>query len=184
MAPCTQASSAPVSGTTSVSRPACAASSAVKGAPVSVARARKRRPTTRWAGTRMRAGATPTRTSLKAKVLAEAATAMSAAARRPSPPARACPLTRTMTGAGDDVMAVRISGMREAPVRSRSFRSAPEQKTLPVPVTTMARTTRSVVASRNPSASSASRREESAFRLCGESSVSVHTAPSRSTWTS
>ena len=44
------------------------------------------------------AGATPTRTSLKAKVLSDGATARSDTAIKPRPPARACPLTFAMTG--------------------------------------------------------------------------------------
>ena len=101
---------------------------------------RKRRSTTRSAGTRIMAGATPTRTSVKANVLASAATAMSAAAMSPSPPARACPLTRAMTGTGLSTMEVRMSGMRFGAAAPRSERSAPEQNTVPAPVRTTART--------------------------------------------
>ena len=79
------------------------------------------------------AGATPTRTSVKANVLASAATAMSAAAMRPRPPARAWPLTRAMTGTGLSTMDVRMSGMRLGAAVPRSERSAPEQNTVPVP---------------------------------------------------
>ena len=45
------------------------------------------------AGTMIMAGATPTRTSVKAKDAWAGATAMSAAATKPMPPARAWPLT-------------------------------------------------------------------------------------------
>ena len=95
------------------------------------------------------AGATPTRTSVKANVLASAATAMSAAAMRPRPPARAWPLTRTMTGTALSTMDVRMAGMRSGAALPRSDRSAPEQNTVPVPVSTTARTSGSPVASRN-----------------------------------
>ncbi len=174
----TQASRAVSSSTAAVSNPAAAASAALKRSPVSVKRASTRGPMTRSAGTRIIAGATPTRTSVKANVLAAAATAMSAAAMRPRPPARACPLTRAITGTGLSTMAVRTSGMRFGAAAPRSDRSAPEQKTVPVPESTMARTSMSPVASRNASSSSPSRREESALRLCGESSVRVR-MPSR-----
>ena len=122
---------------------------------------------TRSAGTRIMAGATPTRTSVKAKVAAAAATAMSAAAISPSPPARACPLTRTSTGTGLSSMVVRISGIRLGAPEPRSDRSAPEQKTVPAPVRTTARTSASAVASRNAWASWSSSRVERALRLDG-----------------
>ncbi len=85
-------------------------SRASKRSPVSVMRARNRGSITRRAGTKIMAGATPTRTSVKANVLASAATARSDAAISPSPPARACPLTRAMTGTGLSTMHVRIVG--------------------------------------------------------------------------
>ena len=110
---------------------------------------------TRSAGTRIMAGATPTRTSVKANVLASAATAMSAAAMRPSPPARAWPLTRTMTGTALSTMDVRMAGMRLGAAVPRSDRSAPEQNTVPAPVSTTARTSGSSVASRNACSSCA-----------------------------
>ena len=169
----TQASSAASSGVTAVSRPAATASAAPKRSPVRVARARKRRSTTRSAGTRIMAGATPTRTSVKAKVAASAATAMSAAAMRPMPPARAWPLTRTMTGTALSTMDVRMAGMRLGAAVPRSDRSAPEQNTVPVPVSTTARTSGSPVASRNACSSCANSAADSALRLAGESSVSV-----------
>ena len=68
---------------------------------------------------------------------------------RPRPPARAWPLTRAMTGTGLSTMQVRMSGMRLGAAAPRSERSAPEQNTVPDPVSTMARTSGSVVASRN-----------------------------------
>ena len=138
-------------------------------------RARNRGSITRRAGTRIMAGATPTRTSVKANVLAVAATARSAAAMSPSPPARACPLTRAMTGTGLSTMHVRMSGIRFGAAPPRSARSAPEQNTVPAPVSTMARTSSSPVASRNARSSSSSNCADKALRLCGESSVSVRT---------
>ena len=119
------------------------------------------------------AGATPTRTSVNANVLASAATAMSAAAIRPSPPARACPLTRAMTGTALSTMDVRMSGMRLGAAAPLSDRSAPEQNTFPAPVRTTARTSGARVASRNACSSCASRLADRALRLPGESSVNV-----------
>ena len=169
----TQASRVATSGVAAVSSPAATASAAPKRSPVRVARARKRRSTTRRAGTRIMAGATPTRTSVKAKVASVVATAMSAAAMRPMPPARAWPLTRTMIGTALSAMDVRMAGIRLGAAAPRSDRSAPEQNTVPVPVSTTARTSGSPVASRNAGSSCAKRRSESALRLAGESSVSV-----------
>ena len=113
------------------------------------------------------AGATPTRTSLNAKVLPSTATARSQAAIRPSPPARACPFTRAITGTGLSTSVVRMPGMRLGAATPRSERSAPEQNTGPVPVSTMALTSGSVVASRNARSSSSRRRVDSALRLAG-----------------
>ena len=121
------------------------------------------------------AGATPMRTSLKPKVAPAGAAARSAAAMRPMPPARAWPLTRATTGTGLSTMPLRISGMRVGAPDPRSERSAPEQKTVPAPVSTTARTSASVVASRNACASSSSNRDDNALRLAGESSVMVRT---------
>ena len=140
--------------------------------------ARKRWSMTRSAGTRIMAGATPTRTSVKANVADSGAAAKSHAAMRPSPPARAWPLTRAMTGAGLSTMAVRMSGMRLGAAAPRSERSAPEQNTVPVAVSTTARTSGSLVASRNARSNSSSRRDDSALRLDGESSVMVRMPPS------
>ncbi len=141
-------------------------------------RAKKRRSMTRRAGTMIIAGATPTRTSVKANVAASGATAMSAAAMRPSPPARAWPFTRAMTGTALSTIVVRMSGMRFGAARPRSDRSAPEQNTVPAPVSTTTRTSGSRVASRNAWSSSSRSRADSALRFSGESSVRVRTPPS------
>ncbi len=75
--------------------------------------------------------------------------------------------------------------MREVTVPVVPERSAPEQKTVPVSaVRTMTRTSASVVASCNPAVNSSSSCDDRALRLCGESRVSVCTAPLRSEWTS
>ena len=121
------------------------------------------------------AGATPTRTSLKPKVAASGATAMSAAAINPSPPARAAPFTRAITGTGHSARVRRISGMRLGAAVPRSERSAPEQNTVPAPVSTTTRTAGSSADCRSAAASSSSRRDERALRFEGESSVTVRT---------
>ena len=143
-----------------------------------------RRSITSSAATMIMAGATPTRTSLKAKDAPAGATAMSAAATRPMPPARACPFTRAMTGTGLSTMVVRISGIRFGAAEPRSARSAPEQNTEPAPVSTMARTSTSATAPHSAAANSSSMADESAFRLCGESRTSVQMPWSCSTLTS
>ena len=83
-----------------------------------------------------------------------------------------------MTGTGLSTMAVRMAGMRLGAAAPRSDRSAPEQNTVPAPVSTTARTSASLVASRNASSNCANKRAERALRLAGESSVRVRT-PSR-----
>ena len=78
-----------------------------------------------------------------------------------------------MTGTALSTMDVRMAGMRLGAAAPRSDRSAPEQNTVPAPVRTTARTSGSLVASRNACSSCASRLAESALRLAGESSVNV-----------
>ena len=95
----------------------------------------------------------------------------------PSPPARACPLTRTMTGTGLSTM-VR-EDLRHAVGRGRAtlgqvgaraeHRPGPGQHD-------GAHVRGPSVASRNACSSCSSRRAESALRLAGESSVRVRIA--------
>ena len=110
---------------------------------------------------------------------------MSAAAIRPSPPARAGPPTRATTGFGHSQTAASTSPMPApaghlAATRERgarvSFRSAPEQKTGPVWLSTI--DPHRVVGDRRGqrrSSSSSISAEDSALRLCGLSRVSVAT---------
>ena len=74
--------------------------------------------------------------------------------------------------------------MRLGAADPRSERSAPEQNTVPAPVSTTTRTARSSAASPSAVASSSSRRDESALRFDGESSVTVRTPSASSTPTS
>ena len=96
------------------------------------------------------AGITPSRTSVNANVASRVQTAMSAAAIRPSPPARAGPATRATTGLGNSQSAASTSASISAGTRPASrasavsFRSAPEQKTGPVCESTTTRTAGSV----------------------------------------
>ena len=84
-----------------------------------------------------------------------------------------------MTGTALSTMAVRMAGMRLGAAAPRSDRSAPEQNTVPAPVSTTARTSESAgcVTQRlfqlRPTTGA-----ESALRLAGESRVRVRT-PSR-----
>ena len=143
---------------------------------------------TRSAGTAITAGATPTRTSVKAKVAEAGATARSQAATNPMPPARTCPFTRATTGWGSSARHESTSGSDTgwSPVGgcSRSCRSAPEQNTVPAPVNTTARTPGSACTARRAAPSSASSRTERALRFRGESRVTVTTGPRRSARTS
>ena len=95
----------------------------------------------------MIAGARPRRTSVKANEAVSVATARSQAPTMPMPPARTCPVIRAITGLSSSMTAV--SSPVIAAVASdidpppASDRSAPEQKTRPVWVSTTARTPRS-----------------------------------------
>lgn len=90
------------------------------------------------------AGATPMRASVKAKEAVSVATETSAAPTMPRPPARTCPVTAAITGlsssmtaASSDMIDLVESAIDRLPA---SARSAPAQKTLPVWVSTTART--------------------------------------------
>ncbi len=133
----------------------------------------------------MIAGTTPMRTSVKAKVASAGARAMSAAATRPIPPARAGPLRRATTGLGPAMIRSKISGSSGAgstgsPLSAAptSLRSAPALKTGPVPVSTTARTSSSSIAAPRASKRPARSRADRALRLRGESRVIVATARS------
>ena len=92
----------------------------------------------------MMAGITPTRTSLNANVAPSAAIVRSHAAVRPSPPPKACPLMRPITGFGElqIVFSTVTNGCSppSAAVRPPLFRSAPAQNAAPAPVSTTVRT--------------------------------------------
>jgi hypothetical protein len=134
--------------------------------------------------TEIMAGITPTRTSLKLNFAVSTATAMSAAATRPIPPPKACPLIAAITGLGPSRVSLRIStkglvaplpGSATSP---RLLRSAPAQKAGPLPVSTIARTAGSAMAAFRCSPISFTIAAESALRFCGESSV-IHAAGPR-----
>ena len=129
------------------------------------------------------------RTSVNAKVASRTATAMSQAATRPTPPARAGPATRAMTGVSDVQSVLRIAGNSLTPWSSDpaprdSRRSIPEQNTGPVWVRTITRTDSSRVAVSRWAESSRRTCAESALRLRGESSVIVAVPPVTSRCTS
>ena len=109
---------------------------------------------------------------MNAKVAPSAATAMSQAATRPMPPARAWPLTCATTGLRS------VAICRSSPISSSgplliesALRSAPEQKVEPVWVSSTARTPSSPSASSRAAASSSTSAADRALRLCGESRV-------------
>ena len=125
------------------------------------------------------AGVTPMRASVNANDDPAAATAMSHAPTMPRPPARTCPAIRAMTGLGSSTisrstaMIVMLASPSE-PVPAAA-RSAPEQNTRPVCVSTTARTPGSSPASLSRADSSAMSWADRAFRLCGESRMTVAT---------
>jgi hypothetical protein len=105
------------------------------------------------------AGARPIRASVKANDAPSAATARSHAPTMPMPPARTCPAIRAMTGWGSStislstaMIAVPVSPSEPVPAAARS---APEQNTRPVCVSTTVRTPRSALASPSRAVSSA-----------------------------
>ena len=136
----------------------------------------------------MTAGITPSRTSEKANVASAAQTAMSAAAIRPRPPARAGPATRARTGFGHSQIAASTSPSRADRQGARGERGggllqvgAGAEDRAGVASSTITRTAGSAAAARQ-------RREQlrvisavdRALRLCGLSRVSVAT-PGRRT---
>lgn len=118
---------------------------------------------------------------MKANVASCAQTARSAAAIRPSPPARAGPATRATTGFGHSQTAASTSPsipagtLPLAYAAAVSFRSAPEQNTGPVWSSTTTRTASSATAAASPASSSVISGVESALRLCGLFRVRVVT---------
>ena len=129
------------------------------------------------------AGVAPIRTSLNANVAGSGATAMSQAAIRPIPPARALPFTRQTTGLGLSQISRRICGNNSGAVTlpdRPSFRSAPAQKTGSAPVSTITRQPGSSSADPSASRNWSSSALDSALRLAGEFSVTVVTAPAGS----
>ena len=90
----------------------------------------------------MMAGATPIRTSEKAKFACVGESATSAAATRPMPPARTCPFSATMLalGSSQSWVSTSTSVTGAAATEPGVLRSAPEQKTVPVAVRTTQRT--------------------------------------------
>ena len=128
----------------------------------------------------MIAAASPSLTSVSAKVASSAAIAMSEAATMPIPPARTAPCSRVTTGLSIDTISRCSSTIRRAPSSMppalASDRSAPEQKTLPSARISTTRTASSAAARSSPANSSVTSWRDSAFRLCWESSVRVATA--------
>ena len=126
------------------------------------------------------AGMTPTRTSLKANSADSAATVRSHAAASPTPPPKAWPLIRPMTGFGNSqtVFSTSTKGLSAAPMPP-AFRSAPAQNAGPAPVRTTARTSAAALAAARCARSSPTSASESAFRRSGWSSV-IHAASPRS----
>src|SRR2546430_662549 len=103
-----------VAGTAAVTRPTCAARVPSKTSPVRNSSAAAREVSRGSTVAEMTAGTTPRRTSEKANVASVGQTAMSAAATRPSPPARAGPPTRATTGFGHPQTACSSSPLRAA----------------------------------------------------------------------
>jgi hypothetical protein len=130
------------------------------------------------------AGIKPRRTSLKLNFADVTPIAMSAAATRPTPPPKACPLTAAITGFGPSQMSCRIStkgflpALSEVTASPRLLRSAPAQNAGPLPVTTITRTSVSAIAAFRCSRSSRTSGAESALRFAGESKV-IHAARPR-----
>ncbi len=121
------------------------------------------------------AAASPSRTSVSANVDVPAAMLMSAAATMPMPPARTAPATRATTGFGQATIARCTSTIRCAPTAIptvvASARSAPAQNTSIAERITTTRTASSAPAVSRCSISSPVSCCDSAFLLCGESSV-------------
>jgi NAD(P)-dependent dehydrogenase (short-subunit alcohol dehydrogenase family) len=97
-------------------------------------------------------GTKPERTSGRTKNASSTATAISAAAAIASPAPIAAPLTRQTTGTGESSILLRIcpSSSVDNSIRAgspSSDRSAPEENTVPAPVTTMTRTDGSAASS-------------------------------------
>ena len=115
---------------------------------------------------------------MNAKVVPGVPTAMSHAPTSPMPPARTCPSSRAITGLGSSTI-VRSRVTSRAVVRCgpsgslASRRSLPEQNTVPVWVSTIARTPSSAAAAPSADSSAATRAAESALRFAGESRVIV-----------
>ena len=117
---------------------------------------------------------------MNANVASSTATAMSAAATMPTPPARAGPASLATTGFELVQIWVRISGNSLTPSVAEpavpaSLRSMPAQNTGPVWSRTITRTASSPAAVARWSRSSRRSCADSALRLCGESSVIVAT---------
>ena len=104
------AASSSSAGTARVSSPISAALAASNTSPVRKYSAAARGSSLRSTGTEIIAGTTPSRTSVNAKEAVTGAIAKSHAATRPSPPARAVPFRRQMTGFGLSQISARISG--------------------------------------------------------------------------
>ena len=132
----------------------------------------------------MIAGATPIRTSAKANVAFAGATTMSHDATRPIPPALTAPFSAAITGFGACSRDRRRSGYVTPAEGCAPLRSAPEQKTVPVAVSTIARTSSSPAAVLRWAASSDCSGADRALRFAGESRVIVATPSARSRWTS
>src|SRR5581483_1442570 len=142
--------------TSSTARSSSAAGTARWTSPTSTARAAEMRSPVRkshiafWMPSfgmqtaEMMAGITPTRTSLNANAALSAAMVRSHAAVRPSPPPKACPLMRPITGFGEfQIVFSTVTNGCSSPsvaVRPPDLRSAPAQNAAPAPVSTTVRT--------------------------------------------
>ena len=118
---------------------------------------------------------------MKAKSAAGAPIAMSLAAISPMPPARALPATRAITGLPNSQM--RCSNTGKALIGCSSagtstvVRSIPEQKTVPVWLSTTVRTDSSASAASRADRSCPSSGADSALRRSGAFNVMVATEP-------
>ena len=185
------AASSSAGGATRSTRPQASASAAPKVSPVQKRRRARAGPTRAITKGAIIAGAIPSRTSEKAKCASLEATTTSAAARSPTPPPRAGPLTRATTGRGSSATAANTACVRRASsrfaagpasrMRRIQFRSAPAEKTLPVPVTTTTRTAGSAAQAASASPRRATSASSSAFPTPGRSRVRVATPSCRST---
>ena len=138
----------------------------------------------------MTAGASPSRTSVSAKLAASLATAMSQQATRPTPPPRAAPWMRPTIGLGHASMASKkpaifmasaaLSTLPKWAIDFIHWMSAPAQKLLPAPPMTTTCTLGSLPSPENSSCSAMTRSPLKALPVSGRFSVTWRTLSCRS----